>query len=209
MKIGIIGAGAIGKTYGELFKRAGHEVMLSSRNPENIEAGNYQIGTVKQAAAFGEIIILAVNYRTVDSAIDQIKNHLDDKLVIDTTNPLYSDENGNLKQLIGENEVAGVVMQQKIPNARVAKAFTTLWTGYVEQHSDVLEPSLVMTYAVDEEKDERVVRQLIEDSGLIPFKVGTVAQSSPLDPGSPLWNVRLTPEQAQEKLRALRTTVKA
>ena len=41
MKIGIIGAGAIGKTYGELFKRAGHEVMLSSRNPENIEAGNY------------------------------------------------------------------------------------------------------------------------------------------------------------------------
>jgi predicted dinucleotide-binding enzyme len=145
MKIGIIGAGAIGKTYGELFKRAGHEVMLSSRNPENIEAGNYQIGTVTQAAAFGEVIILAVNYRTVNSAIDQMKNHFDGKLVIDTTNPLYSDENGNLKQLIGENEVAGVVMQQKINTARVAKAFTTLWTGYVEQYSNVLEPSLVMT----------------------------------------------------------------
>ena len=209
MKIGIIGAGAIGKTYGELFSLAGHEVMLSSRHPEDLEAGNYQIGTVAEAAAFGEVIILAVNYRTVDDAIAEMENHLDGKLVIDTTNPLYSDENGNLKQLIGENEVAGVIMQQKIPNARVAKAFTTLWTGYVEQYSNIREPNLIMTYAVDEERDERVVRQLIEDSGLIPFLVGTVAESKPLDPGSPLWNVRLTPEQAREKLRAFRTTSKA
>ena len=209
MKIGIIGAGAIGKTYGELFKRAGHEVMLSSRHPEHIETGNYQIGTVAEAAAFGEVIILAVNYRTVDEAISQMKNHFNGKLVIDTTNPLYSDENGNLKQLMGENEVAGVIMQQKIPHARIAKAFTTLWTGYVEQHSNILEPNLIMTYAVDEERDERVVRKLIKDSGLIPFKVGTVAESSPLDPGSPLWNAKLTPEQAREKLRALRTTIKA
>lgn len=206
MKIGIIGAGAIGKTYGELLKRAGHEVMLSSRNPENIEAGNYQIGTVTEAAAFGEVVIIAVNYPTVDNAIAQMKNHLDGKLVIDTTNPLYSDENGNLKQLIEEDEVAGVIMQQKIPKARVAKAFTTLWTGYVEQYSNVLEPSLIMTYAVDEERDEQVVTELIKDSGLIPFKVGTVAQSRPLDPGSPLWNVKLTPEQAREKLRVFRTT---
>lgn len=55
MKIGVIGAGAIGRTYGELFKRAGHEVMLSSRHPEHIEAGDYQIGTVAEAAAFGEV----------------------------------------------------------------------------------------------------------------------------------------------------------
>ena len=66
-----------------------------------------------------------------------------------------------------------------------------------------------MTYAVDEERDERVVRKLIEDSGLIPFLVGTVAESSPLDPGSPLWNAKLTPEQAFVKLSTLRTSVKA
>lgn len=209
MKIGIIGAGAIGKTYGELFLLAGHEVMLSSRHPENIEAGNYQVGTVAEAAAFGEVLILAVNYRSVGDAIAQMKNHFDGKLVIDTTNPLYSDENGNLKQLIGENEVAGVIMQHKIPNARIAKAFTTLWTGYVEQHSNVLKPTLIMTYAVDKEEDERVIRQLIKDSGLIPFRVGTVAESSPLDPGSPLWNAKLTPEQAREKLRTVMPTIKA
>ena len=30
MKIGIIGAGAIGQLYGKLWHKAGHEVMLSS-----------------------------------------------------------------------------------------------------------------------------------------------------------------------------------
>jgi predicted dinucleotide-binding enzyme len=66
MKIGILGSGNIGGTLGRHWAKVGHEVMFSSKNPEELkpmaaEAGA-QTGSV-EAAAFGEVILLAVHER--------------------------------------------------------------------------------------------------------------------------------------------------
>ncbi|MGH7367710.1 MAG: NAD(P)-binding domain-containing protein [Candidatus Rokuibacteriota bacterium] len=66
LKIGIIGAGRIGGTLGEHWVKAGHEVMLSSRHPENLEpladrlGPLARVGTPREPAAFGEIILKCV-----------------------------------------------------------------------------------------------------------------------------------------------------
>jgi hypothetical protein len=64
MKIGIIGSGNIGGTLGRHWAKAGHEVMFSSRNPEELKpmasATGAQTGSVEAAAAFGEVILLAI-----------------------------------------------------------------------------------------------------------------------------------------------------
>ena len=66
LKIGIIGAGRIGGTLAEHWVKAGHEVMLSSRHPENLKAladrlgPRARVGTPGEAAAFGEVILVSV-----------------------------------------------------------------------------------------------------------------------------------------------------
>ena len=64
--IGIIGAGSLGGTVGRLWVQAGHEVLFSSRHPEEIVPMIRQLGprasagTPRQAAEFGSVLLFAV-----------------------------------------------------------------------------------------------------------------------------------------------------
>src|SRR5262245_8039250 len=70
MKIGIIGAGRVGGTIGELWVKAGHEVVFSARTLEEVNEllGKLKLGpraragTPKQAAAFGDAVLVSVPY---------------------------------------------------------------------------------------------------------------------------------------------------
>jgi len=95
LKIGMVGAGREGGALGTLFVKARHPVMFSSRHPENLKglvAGLgplAQAGTVEQAIAFGDVVLIAIPY----TAMEQIgKDHggaLAKKvLVIDVSNPI-------------------------------------------------------------------------------------------------------------------------
>jgi 8-hydroxy-5-deazaflavin:NADPH oxidoreductase len=75
MKIGVVGSGGIGGTIGTLWAKAGHEVFFSSHHPEKltdviaIAGANVQAGMIAEAAAFADVILLAVHYSTTDEAI--------------------------------------------------------------------------------------------------------------------------------------------
>src|SRR2546421_7975905 len=78
LKIGSVGAGRMGGALGALFVKAGHPVMFSSRHPENLKdlvtllGPLAQAGTVEQAIAFGDVIVMVVPY----SALEEIgKTH--------------------------------------------------------------------------------------------------------------------------------------
>jgi hypothetical protein len=70
LRIGILGAGNIGGTLGMCWAKVGHEVFLSSRHPKNLqklvkETGKgAQAGTLEEAAKFGEVIVLAIPWRS-------------------------------------------------------------------------------------------------------------------------------------------------
>src|SRR5213080_1871960 len=95
LKIAMIGSGREGSALGQLFIKAGHPVMFSSRHPENLKdlvAGLgplAQAGTVEQAIAFGDVVAIVVPY----TAVEQIgKTHADalakKVLVLDVSNPI-------------------------------------------------------------------------------------------------------------------------
>ena len=69
-----MGSGRIGSTLGEIWLKAGHEVMFSSLDLEHDKAlaarlgGKARAGTSKEAAAFGEVLLVAVPY----SALPQV-----------------------------------------------------------------------------------------------------------------------------------------
>ena len=168
MKIGIIGAGAIGKVYARLWHEAGHKVFLSSRTPTDHQGFVNDLGpdafagSVADAAAFGDVILFAPNYESAESAIVAMTPHVAGKLVIDATNPLRFNETGELESMIADGDIAARVMATKLPEARLAKTFTTLWSGHIEtihhlspsppvecEEEDVLQKRLfVPTYAL-------------------------------------------------------------
>jgi lactate dehydrogenase-like 2-hydroxyacid dehydrogenase len=56
MKIGIIGAGHIGGTIGELWAKAGHPVFFSSRHPEELKQLVERLGPLAQAGTVDQAI---------------------------------------------------------------------------------------------------------------------------------------------------------
>src|SRR6476620_10234291 len=96
MKIGVLGSGRIGSTLGGLWAKAGHEVMFSDRDPEQAkrvagEAGSRaRAGSVQEAVAFGDAILIAVPYMALPAIRDQVGAQLKGKVVIDPNNPVPS-----------------------------------------------------------------------------------------------------------------------
>ncbi|MBW1296022.1 NADPH-dependent F420 reductase [Aquimarina litoralis] len=204
--IGIIGSGAIGGILGTYWAQAGHKVMFSSRNPEKLaklveKAGdNSQFGSVEEATAFGDIILLAVNYSSIHQAIEKIKGFVTDKIIIDATNPLIKTDNG-YKNMIPENTTAGEAMQRLLPDAKIMKSYTTLWSKYLETQSNKKDGLLVMPLSGGYKEDKQKVTQLIIDSGFHPYDLGGLSKSKLQDPGSAIWNKPLVLQQFNEAIQ--------
>ena len=92
LPIGTIGAGRIGSTIGGLWVKSGHKVLFSSRHPEELKdlvAGLgplAQAGTVEQAIAFGDVVLLTVPYGALPQIGRDYTTQLKGKIVLDTCN---------------------------------------------------------------------------------------------------------------------------
>ena len=92
MRIGVIGSGHIGSTIGGLWVKAGHPVLFSSRHPEELKelvAGLgplAQNGTVQQAIAFGDALLIAVPYGALPQIGQEYSDALKGKITLDACN---------------------------------------------------------------------------------------------------------------------------
>src|SRR2546426_11014582 len=96
MKVGILGSGEVGRALGKGFASRGHDVKIGSRNPKgkDLQAwlketkGKASTGSPAEAAAHGELIVLAVLGAAVDDAIDLAgRGHFAGEGNLDTANP--------------------------------------------------------------------------------------------------------------------------
>ncbi|WP_299410343.1 NAD(P)-binding domain-containing protein [uncultured Roseobacter sp.] len=210
MKIGIIGAGGIAQIYGRLWREAGHEIMISSRHPGDLHEVASSIGaatrsgTIFEAAEYGEVILLAVNFASIEPALQQIETLINGKVVIDATNPLVAREDGPPRRVIGDDEIAGILMQKRLPGAIIVKSFTTMWTEYVKKQANRNAPVTAMPFSTDSADARVTISTLIEDAGLVPVDLGSLVQSRPIDPPSPIWNEVLTPKELTARIATFR-----
>lgn len=132
MKVGILGSGDVAKALGTGFVTLGHEVRLGSRTKENPKTvawakgtnGKGSTGTFAEAAAFGEVLVLATLGVATPEAIRLAGvSHFDGKVVIDATNPLAFSPQGAPSLAVGHTNSAGEQNQKAIPRAHVVKAF--------------------------------------------------------------------------------------
>ena len=136
MKVGILGSGVVGQVLAKAFLDEGHPVMLGSRNntkdqmikwkEENPSAS---IGTYRDTAVFGELIVLATKGSVIEEVVKQAgPENFRNKTVIDTTNPIadHPPVNGVLKFFTDLNQSLMERIQLAIPEAHLVKAFNSV-----------------------------------------------------------------------------------
>jgi len=198
MDIGIIGAGSIGGTVGRLWAEAGHKVMLSSRHPEELQGlieeigDNAQYGTPAEAAAFGEVVLLAIPLRGRTDTIPEIEDQLKGKVVIDAMNPFPGRDGAVAEEVINRGIASGVATAEQLDDSAVARAFSSV--HYVdlipEAHREG--EKVAIPIAADDPEARTVAGELVRDAGFEPYDLGGLADSKPMDPQGELFGSTLT-----------------
>jgi predicted dinucleotide-binding enzyme len=207
MKIGIIGAGMIGGTAARLFAGVGHEVAVSnSRGPESLRQLVDELGEkaramgVDEAAAWAEIVLLAVPWRTPEAL--PRPDAVAGKIVIDAMNP-YLEGGGvyDLGDSSSSEETAG-----RLPEARLVKAFNTIYYQHLATRGrpDLpVEERHAIFLAGDDEDAKALVARLIEEIGFAPVDTGTLREGGRRQqPNTPIYNRSMTGREAREALEA-------
>ena len=212
MKIGIIGSGNIGGNLGIHWAHAGHQVMFSSRHPEQLtdlvkQAGeNARAGTREEAVAFGEVIFLATPYRAINELALTLGKALKGKVLVDATNP-YPERDGEMAQRVREDHTltASQYTAREFSEAHVGKAFNTISSQTFRNQARPgkafpAEDSVAIPYAADDAEARRVTEQLITDVGFVAVYMGTLADSAALDPDGTLYGQTGSEAALRQKL---------
>jgi predicted dinucleotide-binding enzyme len=189
MRIGVIGAGRIGGNCARQAVKAGHEVRMSfARDSAKLEHLSSELGdrastgSVDDAVAFGEIVILCVPWGAIPEALGQAGD-LAGKIVIDTTNQFGSGPKPE------PGQTAAAFNAQRMPGARYVKSFNTLTASFQEQAADRNGPDRVVQWVCgDDSAAKEIVRRLIEDMGYVPVDLGSTqtceVMEAPRRPGA-------------------------
>ncbi|MDM9584036.1 NAD(P)-binding domain-containing protein [Nostoc sp. GT001] len=191
MNIGIIGSGNIGGSLGNIWAKKGHKVMFSgSRDRQKLQevaksAGeNASIGSVAEAAQFGEVILLAVPWLAVEDAL-ACTGTIEGKILIDSTNPIESNCSG---LLVGWTNSGGEEVAKHVKGARVVKAFNIVAASIFQSESRLFgSERAVLFYCGDDKVAKIVVASLIEDVGFEPMDVGPLSSARFLEPMEQLY----------------------
>jgi len=207
MKIGIVGSGRIGGTLGGLWVKAGHQVMFSSLDLEHDKAlaaslgTNARAGTPREAAAFGEVLLMAVPYGALPQLGRDLAGLIKGKVVLDACNPFPS-RDGEIATWAREKG-AGLASAELLPGARIVRAFNAIGYARLPQAAQRQSERIGMPMAGDDANAIAVASKLVRDIGYEPVVIGPLAMGKYLIPGTPLAG-----EHTPEQIRQIAATLK-
>jgi 8-hydroxy-5-deazaflavin:NADPH oxidoreductase len=204
MRIGIIGAGKIGGTLAELWSRAGHEVMISSRHPEELKAlarklgPKVHVGTPAEAAAFGPVVVVSVPYAATPQVGRDYAQELKGKVVLDTGNP-YPDRDGPMANA-ARAKGAGPSSQEFLPGTRLVRAFNAIKYTDLHDESNRKGERFGIPLAGNDADALKVAAGLVRDAGVDPVVVGDLSQAKRFDVGTNVYVKLMTAKQLKAAL---------
>jgi predicted dinucleotide-binding enzyme len=194
MKIGIIGSGHIGGTLTRRFQDLGHDVTIAnSRGPETLgdiarETGA-TAGTVEEAAAAGEVVVIAVPVRAVP---DLPSAAFRDKVVVDANN-YYPQRDGDIEQLDDKSLTSSRWTAESLPGAKVVKVFNNIQSGHLLSYGRPAGDAerIALPVAGDDKAAKQTVMTLVDELGFDPVDAGTLDESWRQQPGTPVYGTNL------------------
>jgi hypothetical protein len=205
MKIGIIGAGKIGGSLAKLWVQAGHEVLISSRHPDELIplaqslGPKAHVGTPREAATFGDVVLISIPYGALPQVVKDLATELAGKIVLDTGNP-YPERDGAMA-LEARRKGTGVASAEYLPGVRLVRAFNAInYTSLQSEAHRAGEPAAI-PIAGDDTHALAVASQLVKDAGFEPVVVGPLSSAKLFDVGTPVYVQLLTAKELRARLR--------
>jgi predicted dinucleotide-binding enzyme len=194
MRAGVLGTGDVGQVLGAAFATLGHEVRMGSRTPDNEKARAWvarvghraSAGTFADAAAFGELIVLATLWEGTEHALRLAgAESFAGKVVIDATNPL--DFSAGMPRLaVGHTDSGGERIQRWIPDARVVKAYNTIGNAHMF-HPDFPGGPPDMFICGNDDAAKETVREINAEFGFETVDIGGIEGARYLEPLAMVW----------------------
>ena len=192
-KIGILGSGVVAQVLGNGFLQHGYEVMMGTRDTSKLaewqQSGSGKVGSFSDAAAFGNIVVLAVKGNMAASALELAGvTNLAGKVVIDTTNPIADlpPENGVLQYFSNLNASQMEQLQKEFPSARFVKAFNSVGNAMmVNPDFGGIKPSMFICGNDAEAKKEVAI--IIDQFGWETEDMGMAEAARAIEPLCILW----------------------
>jgi len=205
MKIGFIGSGNIGGAIGELLAKAGHEVLFSSRNPDNLKplvvrvGARARAGTPQEAIAFGDVVFLGVPYSSMPQIGQDYAGALKGKIVLDAGNPNVRRDGPIAEAAVAKG--AGLATAGHLPGARIVRAFNQLNFKVFLSEAHRAGDRVAVPLASDDSQALAVASQLVRDAGFEPVVVGPLAAGKSFDSSQPIFLKAMTARELRAALK--------
>ena len=174
-KIGIIGDGNVGSALARGMKRVGHDVRAVGKDKT----------AVRETAGWADIVVLAVPFGAIGQVVNEVGDALAGKTVVDVTNAL----NPDMSLAVGFTTSGAEELQRKVPDAKVVKAFNTVFAQHMST-GRLGNQSLTALVAADDSAAKASVLELAREIGYDAVDAGPLRNARLLEPLAQL-NIQL------------------
>lgn len=200
MNIATLGAGDIGGNLGVLWSRANHNVVFSSRHPDQLDDLVAQAGqgataaNVASALAGADVVLDALPFA---SSLEIDPDLVAGKVVVTAANH-YPGRDGEMD--FDDTTEAGAIAA-RLPDSRVVKAFNMMPAAVMREHVETGEHSELAVFVAGDDADAvAIVEGLVRDAGFVPVVTGDLASGASFEPGTEPYGAKLTEDEARALL---------
>ena len=194
MKIGIIGAGFIGRAVATLAVQNGHDVMISnSRSPKSlgstVAAIGCKAGTAEEAAAFGDTVVLAIPFA---NRLSLPVAPLVGKVVLDANN-YYPARDGPIPELDRHETTTSELTASHLVGARIVKAFNAILQGDLAEGGTPPHTAgrRALPIAGDDADAKQIARDLYDQFGFDTVDAGPLSEGWRFERAKPAYCIAL------------------
>ncbi len=178
MTIAIIGVGHIGEALAAHLAAGGTPVLVAAAHPAHAQdlaaklGDNVRAGSVEDVIDTSDTIVLAVPYGAIEGFVTGHRDRLAGKVVIDPSNAVAPDADGNLTPILTGGQTAGGNVASWLPDtAHYAKAFSTLGADSLRDSAHRT-PATALFFAADDPTAIQTTEQVIRAAGFDPVHIG-------------------------------------
>jgi len=205
LKIGIIGTGNIGSALATLWAKEGHELVISSRHPEELRelatklGPRVKVGTPREAAVFGEVVLISIPYGAMPQLGKDLQKELAGKVVLDTGNP-YPERDGPMADE-ARKVGTGVTSPRFLPGVKLVRAFNAIFYKDLINHAHRPGERVAIPLAGNDAGALAVARRLVKEAGFDPVVVGGLDRAREFDYGTPPYTKVQTAAELRKMLK--------
>ena len=194
MKIGILGSGIVGQTLAQGLANSGHDVRIATGSSDRYDelqdkvGEAVSVGSFETVAIWCELAVLCVKGEAAEKIVSKLTSALNDKTIIDTTNPIdesVETQDGVLAYFTSSGESLMERLQALATQSHFVKAFNSVGSSVMVQPKFSSQPSMFI--CGNDERAKKQATTIIEELGWGVVDLGSARAAEPIEALCQLW----------------------